>query len=361
MDRIDEVALCRLQLPLRVPYRLAMGTLRHFDTILVETCVTERIGWGEATILTGYTDESIEQSWRLAGALAEQLVGMPVERAFEHLDRHFDNAPFTVTAFASSLESAQGYLHLDRPASVPILAVLHADEEAGIEREVEAAIADNYRTLKVKVGFEWAADLARVRLIQRIVAGRAMLRLDGNQGYERGDACAFATALDPRAIELFEQPCAAEDWHAALAVAKAASVPMMLDESIYGVEGIERAAQLRAARYIKLKLMKMGSARKLETALRRIRELGMEPVLGNGVATEIGCWAEACVAVKLIRNAGEMNGFLKTVAPLFTPPLRLESGAIQLEPGGLPQIDRANVERFTVARADARAPRARAG
>ena len=37
----------------------------------------------------------------------------------------------------------------------------------------------------------------------------------------------------------------------------------------------------------------------------------MEPVLGNGVASEIGCWMEACVARSTIANAGEMNGFLQ--------------------------------------------------
>ena len=54
--------------------------------------------------------------------------------------------------------------------------------------------------------------------------------------------------------------------------------------------------------------MKLGSLAALARGLERIRELGMEPVLGNGVATEIGCWMEACVARSHIRNAGEMNG-----------------------------------------------------
>ena len=50
-------------------------------------------------------------------------------------------------------------------------------------------------------------------------------------------------------------------------------------------------------------------------------QLGMTPVLGDGVSLEIGCWAEACVAARAINNAGEMNGFLKTSARLFANPL----------------------------------------
>ena len=140
-------------------------------------------------------------------------------------------------------------------------------------------------------------------------------------------------------IELFEQPCAAGDWDAARAVADVSPVPMMLDESIYGMEDIERAAKLGAARFIKLKLMKMGGLDALAAGLRRIRELGMQPVLGNGVACEVGCWMEACIARTLIANAGEMNGFLKPVTRLLANPVPFRDGALVLDAGYTPRLD----------------------
>jgi hypothetical protein len=63
--------------------------------------------------------------------------------------------------------------------------------------------------------------------------------------------------------------------------------------------------------------MKMGRPRGRSRGIAAHRELGMEPVLGNGVACEVGCWMEACVARTLIGNAGEMNGFLKPVTRLL--------------------------------------------
>jgi len=39
---------------------------------------------------------------------------------------------------------------------------------------------------------------------------------------------------------------------------------------------------------------------------------------------------EACVAGALIDNAGEMNGFLKPVTPLFREPLKVTDGAVML-------------------------------
>ena len=115
---------------------------------------------------------------------------------------------------------------------------------------------------------------------------------------------------------------------------------MMLDESIYGLDDIRRAAELKAARYIKVKLMKLGGLDRLAAAIDTIRDCGMEPVLGNGVACEIGCWMEACIARGRINNAGEMNGFLKPVAPLLDAARSNSTrGAIVLEPDFRPALD----------------------
>jgi L-alanine-DL-glutamate epimerase-like enolase superfamily enzyme len=347
---IGGIRLDRLEIPLTAPYKLAMGAVRHFDTILVSVETEAGAGIGEATILTGYTDETIDRSWALAQALAPQLCGLDRDAAKREALTHFDSAPFVVSAFVSALEMSEGnaLLAVNEPVLVPILAVINAMDPAGIESEIERSIAAGYGTLKIKVGFAVDADLDRVRRIQAINKGRARLRLDANQGYNAEQGCHFASSLDPDSIELFEQPCAAEDWNAARCVAAVSTVPMMLDESIYGPADIERAAELDAARFIKLKLMKMGGLDRLAAGLEKIRALGMEPVLGNGVATEIGCWMEACVARAHIRNAGEMNGFLKPSSGLLRRPLRAEAGAIRLEPGFTPQLDEERVARFTV-------------
>jgi L-Ala-D/L-Glu epimerase len=155
-------------------------------------------------------------------------------------------------------------------------------------------------------------------------------------------------SLDPADIELFEQPCAAGDWGAHLAVARAASVPMMLDESIYGLDDIDRAAELGAARYIKVKLMKVGTLERLAAAIARIKALGMRAVLGNGVACDLGCWMEACVAARTIDNAGEMNGFLKARSRLLTTPLEFDGGAIVLRPGFVPRLDHGRIAPYVL-------------
>ena len=71
-------------------------------------------------------------------------------------------------------------------------------------------------------------------------------------------------------------------------------------------------------------------------------------ILGNGVAGDIGCWMEACVARRQIGNAGEMNGFLRPAAPLAQPPMKVGGGAMTLTPDGAPKLDQAALEEVTI-------------
>lgn len=341
MRHAVRLRLTRLRIPLKAPYRLAFGPVEHFDTIVVE-CESDdgRTGLGEATVLTGYTEETIEGAWRTAGEIADRLQGLDSFAAVQRLRIRLKENPFTVTAFWTALEMLQGsdYLKTDREHTVPLLAGINGTGEEAVREEFERYYAQGYRTFKLKVGFDVEKDLGHVRTAQRISHGRARLRVDANQGYSAAQGVAFVRALDPADIELLEQPCAAGDWESHMEVLRAAKVPVMLDESIYGLDEIQRAAELEAARYIKLKLMKLGSLEALGEALERIRALGMKPVLGNGVACDLGCWMEACVAARHIDNAGEMNGFLRARAGLLSEALEVRSGAIVLKPGFAPKL-----------------------
>jgi L-alanine-DL-glutamate epimerase-like enolase superfamily enzyme len=342
---IAETTLRRLSLPLKVPYKLAFGPVTAFDTILVTVRGQDgRSGFGEATILTGYTPETVDGAWAKARELAAGLRGLDSDAAKTRAMADHKSAPFTVSAVVTAIEMAEGspYLEIGRETRVPLLAILNASDEAGIAEELERHRQAGYGTVKVKVGFEWEADARRLKFIQDEVSrmkGALKLRIDGNQGFSRDDALAFTRILAPDHIELFEQPCHMDDWDAAKAVSEISAVPMMLDESIYGPAEIERAAESGSAAFVKLKLMKAGSLADLAAQLTRIRDLGMEPVLGNGVAADPGCWMEACIARTHITNAGEMNGFLKPHQCLFAEPITVDRGDMILQPGTPRLID----------------------
>ena len=348
---IESLSLTQLRLPLTVPYKLAFGDVTHFDTVLVELHLDDgRHGLGEATILTGYTNETVPEAWRAGCDIARRCVNLSASEARTVFAASAQSVPFTVAAFGTALEMAEGraLLASDAPRRVPLLFGLNPVDPGAIDAALDEAFAAGFETVKVKVGFDLEKDQARMRHIQAANAGRMSLRVDGNQGYDTADAVRFAGELDPSDVELLEQPCHMDNWAGHEEVARVSTVPLMLDESIYTPADIDRAADLGAG-FVKLKLMKSGSLDALAAGLERIRRRGMKPVLGNGVASDIGCWMEACVAAAHIDNAGEMNGFLRQDRPLVTNPLAFSRGAVEIPPAYRPRLDSRRMTDFTVA------------
>ena len=350
--KVEHLIVRQLSIPLTVPYKLSLDVVKAFSTVLVEIHDAEgRIGYGEATLLRGYTEETMEGCWQAVCDTGRALAGLDTATAREHILPLHGQAPFSCSALMTAVEMLEQTPVLSPPegASVPLLAILVAESGEALEKEIEAHVDAGYSTLKIKVGFDLHSDLQRVARIQQIAAGRLRLRIDANQGYSKDEGCRFVQELDPGNVELVEQTCAAGDWDAAVAVARAAHVPVMLDESIYGIADVERAATLGCATHIKFKLMKAGGLQALMDALQRIRDLGMEPILGNGVAGDIGCWMEGCVAYRQLASAGEMNGFLKPTASLLQQPMQVRDGRLLL-PSALPTFSPEKLDAVTVAR-----------
>jgi L-Ala-D/L-Glu epimerase / N-acetyl-D-glutamate racemase len=359
--RLQEVTLRKVCLPLIRPYVLSYRTFNEFEPIIVEVRDSDgRVGWGEGHISPGSSSETRDGGWAFCQKHADAISGKQTEDAKAIVTADMSDSKVAATALLTAIEMLEGH---PLPAvadevRLPLLTPFNSTTPGDIETEVERRLEEGFRTVKIKVGKDAGADLARVQIIQRAINGRATMRLDANRAYTEADACRFAAALDPSGIELFEQPCRAEDWDANANVAKVSVVPVMLDEPICGLEDIERAADIPNVGFCKLKLKRFGSLAALKQALEKVCELGMEPVLGDGLSSELGCWMEACVGSRVIRNAGEFNGFLKPKMRLFAEPLRFAASELVLAPGFTPKMNSDVLAAQEIARECFLAPRA---
>ena len=86
---IDTVTLYRFSLPLIEPYKLAMGVVGAFDTVLAVIEDGGGTGFGEATILTGYTEETIDGCWRVARGLGKLIAGKEAAEAANRAKSEF--------------------------------------------------------------------------------------------------------------------------------------------------------------------------------------------------------------------------------------------------------------------------------
>jgi L-Ala-D/L-Glu epimerase len=351
-----EIRAWKLQLPLTSPYRLSFGPVSRLETIFIQIDSPQGpSGLGEATFLTGYTDEVFDESWSF---LEHWLARLKTFEQFQQaLTQLAGSRPFLASALRSALDMGceLTVLSPQRALRVPILGLLQGDTHAQLQENLLSLLQQGYRTIKLKVGFDPSRDCQFVNSVVALcgllpeaasLSANLRFRVDANQGFTSDQARTFLEKLRPESvsmIELFEQPCSAKDWAAHARVVPCANdcgVRLMLDESIYGEADIQRAADQRLASFIKVKLMKFEGLQALMRAIALIRKLGMTPVLGNGVASDLNCWMEACVADLCIDNAGEMNGYLKQrISPLLQP-LAFADGHLCAPVGWRPEFDR---------------------
>lgn len=342
-----------LNMPLRVPYKLSYRTFTNFEPYVVTVTLSDgRSATSDGHISPGSSAETRDGGWAFCEAMLDAILGQDLYTAIETVAKRAADSKVAASAIITALELLQDtpIANLTAPVRLPILAPVNGADRDTLTPELNEKIAAGFKTFKIKVGQDVAADLARVATIQDIVGDRARLRIDANRAFSRGDGIAFASAVDPTGIELFEQPCEADAWDDNAAVAAASTVPLMLDEPICGLSDIERAATIDGVGLCKLKLKRFVSLGHLKRGLELTRELGMEPVLGDGLGSEITGWLESCVAATTVRNAGEFNGFLKCLDRLFDNPIVFEDGDIVLPAGYTPTLQTARLDHFTTAR-----------
>ncbi len=338
---IKGVAAYRTRLPLRRPYHLSLITLNAFDSIIVRIETDGEGGFGETTDVPGYFTENLEDAWEFVCLHGPELLGKNPEEALGGVIAKEKKLSFAATPLVTALESIIDSI-TNPPTdsvSVPILGVVQGETLEEIESDARRLLEEGYHTLKFKVGFSVKEDLGRVCHLQTLLKPGVQIRLDANQAYSYSQAIQFVEGLDPTGIELLEQPLGTDAWDEMSRLIKICPVPLMLDEAITGEEELDRTIETGCAGVVKFKLMKCGSFRYLENLIKKAANAGLKVVLGNGVATDIGCFHEAQVAHRtgLTVHAGEMNGFLKGIAQFLEPPLRMEGENLIL-PAGLPAV-----------------------
>jgi L-alanine-DL-glutamate epimerase-like enolase superfamily enzyme len=171
----------------------------------------------------------------------------------------------------------------DITISVDTIDKMVADSVSAVER--------GFDSLKIKVGKDAGVDIERVKAIYAAVEGRALLRLDANQGWTAKQAVYALNLLEAAGIrlELVEQPVKAHDLDGMKYVTERIQTPVMADESVFGPTEVIELIRMRAADIINIKLMKTAG---LSNAIRIADICAM-------YETEcmIGCMLESSISV----------------------------------------------------------------
>lgn len=329
-NKMNKIARCELyyvKIPLDTPYVLSFATVNHVDVVVVRICLNDgRCGVAEAVPLPGYTKDTLESIIGALKPLACECIGMSSGEAKDILAKRIPDDLIALSAILTAIEIATDAFALPDHLDVPLLAPVSASRfpENVLNKSLHL-IEDGYRTIKFKIGRDLEADCMTASLLLDELPNGIRLRIDANQGYEFAQAEIFLDILrHPRnhLVELVEQPFPPSAWNDFEKLAKKTDhVRLMLDESIVVENDIERAAAV-GANLVKLKLCKHSGLLQLRSMAERAKMLGMDIVLGNGVATDLGNIQEAALFQDsdLFAGAYEGNGFAKLTSMILTCP-----------------------------------------
>ena len=288
----------RYRLLFRHPFGTAHGLRDGTDAVFVRLTGPAGIGYGEAA-LPPYVEETQDSVISVIRSIdIEQLVPHYMKRSFQPEQGALVTVSPAARAAVSTAvldylsrragSSVGGYLAPSMPAKTWALTSVTLGH--GSLSDIEQRISELPSSSLIKVKLGGPDDIATLKTVQG--CDPRPLFLDANQGWTGlGQALRVLEAVEPARLHSVEQPFGKDRWDLHAALQAELDVPVYGDESIQGMDDLERAVGV--FRGVNIKLMKCGG---LDVALHmaeRAKELGLLVMLGCMSESSLGCAAMA--------------------------------------------------------------------
>jgi L-alanine-DL-glutamate epimerase-like enolase superfamily enzyme len=272
---IASITLYRQWQPFRDgPYICSGGrSALGFDSTIVEIVSRDGLtGYGEMAPLGAFYDPAFAEGARAAmRELAPLLVGEDetgIDAIGRRMDLHLKGHPYAKAAIDMALWDLAGKragLSLAQltggaeGGSVPLYRSVPQQAPDAMAARAQKYVAEGYNRLQVKVGLDVDDDIARLAAVRAAVPSGTVLFCDANATWTTAQARRFLMAT--RDIDyVFEQPCATYEEN--LAVRRACDRPLILDETIDGVDTLLRALGDGLVDGVTIKLARVGGVSK---------------------------------------------------------------------------------------------------
>ncbi len=310
--KITDIRFGMIRVPLKTPFKTALRTVDTVEDIVVSVHTdTGHVGYGEAAataVITGDTHGSIIEAIRRY--IAPRLVGQEIadlNRITQLIQSALEKNTSAKAAVEIAVYDLWGQLYgaplyqmlgggdpvitTDITISVDYIDKMVSDSLSAVDR--------GFESLKIKVGKDIGVDIERVKAIYAAVEGRALLRLDANQGWTAKQAVYAIQQLEDAGVrlELVEQPVKAQDLDGMKYVTERVHTPIMADESIFGPTEVIDLIRMRAADIINIKLMKTGGISNAIHIADIASMYQVECMIGCMIETSISVAAAVHVAV----------------------------------------------------------------
>jgi muconate cycloisomerase len=331
----------------------SLGThaVSHYLLVRVETD-TGLCGIGEATVTPVWSGETAAGARHLIeGYLAPTLIGRAptdITGALAAMDRTAHGNPFTKAAVEMALFDLWGQAEQRpvyellggacRPLALPIRFSLAAGTPEATAARALQRVREGFRTVKVKVGTDPAADVARVRAVREAIGPEIRLTIDANGGWSAETAIRAVREMASCDLALVEQPTPRDDLDGMARVRRAIEAPVMADESVFTVADAREILRREAADVISVYPGKNGGILRCREIAERAAAAGVACAIGSNLEFDIATAAMCHLAVATPniaaeRFAGDLLGPLYYSEPVVQQPLRYSGGTVHCPDG----------------------------
>ncbi len=305
--KITEIEIFKLNIPLKEPFIISLGTITNANNIIVRIHTDSGIyGVGECCPYVYIVGETQESEFEIAQKIALLLKNknpLQIEDRLTEINRVVKFNPTIRSAFDMAL-----YDILAKHAQLPLYALLGGTNDRKIFTDMTVSLQEpdlmaaqalrfknqGFRSIKVKLGTNKKDDVARVCAIREAVGNEIPLRIDANQGWDCITAIATLKALEVFDIEHCEEPVPRWNNVDLARVRSQSPIPIMADESLFDEHDAFRLASIGACDYFNIKLSKSGG---INNALKIIAIAE-----AAGLKSQVGCMSESRLALTALAH-----------------------------------------------------------
>ena len=300
--RIEGFRVHVVHVPAKATHSHGSGDVSGINAALLELSTdTGLTGWGEASPWPVFAGTVEGSAAALHTYLRPHVLGadpVQVERLMHVADSvlvghaeakaALECALLDLAGQVAGLSMAEMVGGISRNEVALSFSVANPDFDADLE-DVARIWEDGVRLFKLKTGFkDHGFDLMRLERLRALYGDEIGLRIDYNQGLAAHDAIRTVRDLESFRPDFVEQPVKRHERAALAAITQAVDVPVMADESVFGVVDAFEGARMRIADIFSLKIMKSGGIRRcLEVAA---------IARATGIGVYGGCMFETSIA-----------------------------------------------------------------
>lgn len=301
--KISHAVIHRFSIPME-PFVIATGTMDYAQNTLIQLHTDSGIyGVGECSAFPMIVGETQDTCLVLAREFARLWKGkdpLAIEDRLTELDAFIARNPTIKSAFDMAL-----YDLAAKHAGLPLYRYLGGvvrnivtDITVGIAspaQMADKALAfknQGAEVLKVKLGKEPEADIARIQAIRDAIGQEIPLRIDANQGWDYGQAIKALRGLEALDIQFCEQPMRSYNDHLLPKLRAETAIPIMADESCYDHRDAIRLATQGACDYINIKFAKSGGIAEAMRIQRDAATYGVPCMIGGMLESRIALSAK---------------------------------------------------------------------